>query len=135
MYYPPTLKAPQVASTRSSGTSLDEAASPARRRWESALAAVNRACIKLARFQAQESALSPEQRTLSVEDDLDERFSDLESARLAALGRLLSLSAPDLPALALKIDLFIDEAAWELADAQACLAALKVDARRLCRGG
>ncbi len=77
----------------------------------------------------EEAAIPHEQRTLADEDDLDERFNRLECARLAALAGLLRLPAPDLPALALKIALIVDEAAWELTDPQPCLAALKADAR------
>jgi hypothetical protein len=49
--------------------------------------------------------------------------------------RLLRAPAPDLPALALKIDLTVDDQAWELTAAAPCLAALKADADRLGRSG
>ena len=104
----------------------------AHRRWNRALVALDGAAARLARFRAEEAAMPLDRRTLLVEDDLDERFSRLQSARLAALGRVLRLPAPDRPALALKIALIVDEAAWELSDAQLCLAALKSDAQRLC---
>jgi hypothetical protein len=102
--------------------------------WNCALAAFHHAGTRLAAFRAEEAAIPWEKRTFAVENHLDERFSRLECARLAALARLLRVPAPDLPTLAVKIDLIIDEAAWELSDAETCLAALKSDARRLCHG-
>jgi hypothetical protein len=66
---------------------------------------------------------------------LEDRADDLECARLAALRRLLRSPAPDLRALALKIELVIDNQAWELRGAEPCLAALRQDARRLIGGG
>jgi hypothetical protein len=107
----------------------------ARRRWKRALAAVDRAAAGLDRFRAEEGAIPHEERTFAFENDLDERFSRLECARLGAIARLLRLPSPDLPALAVKIALIVDEAAWEFTDAEPCLAALKSDAQRLCNGG
>ena len=106
--------------------------SPATHLWNRALAALERSGARLELFRLEEAAIPHEQRTRADEDHLDERFSRLECARLAALTRLLRQPAPDLPALAVKIALIIDEAAWELTDAQPCLAALKADAQRLC---
>jgi hypothetical protein len=103
-------------------------------RWTRALAAFGQAGARLDDFRAEEAAIPLEQRTLAVDDDLDERFNRLECERLAALTRLLRVPAPDLPALTLKIDLIIAEAVWELSDAGSCLAVLKTDARRLCQG-
>lgn len=51
--------------------------------------------------------------------------------RLAALRRLLRTPAPDLPALAAKIELAVGNQAWELTGAELCFAALDADARRL----
>ena len=65
----------------------------------------------------------------------EEAAGDLECARLAALRRLLRTPAPDLPALALKIALIVDNEAWDLTGAEPCLAALKTDARRLLACG
>jgi hypothetical protein len=48
-----------------------------------------------------------------------------------ALVRLLRTPAPDAAALADKIDLLIAHQAWEFRAADACLAALSADARRL----
>lgn len=91
-----------------------------RDRWTRALAAFRRAQGRLAAFPAG----AP-----------DDPFDDLECARLDALRRLLRAPAPDLPALARKIELTIDDQAWELNGAEPCLAALKADARRLACGG
>ncbi len=109
--------------------------SPATHLWNRALAALDRSGARLDVFRLEEAAIPHEQRTFADEDDLDERFSRLECARLAALTRLLRQPAPDLPALAVKITFVLDEAAWELTDARPCLAALKADAQRICYGG
>ena len=65
---------------------------------------------------------------------MEERFNDLECARLAALGRLLEVRAPDPEAFALKLELAIDDQAWELTGAERFLAGLKADGRRFARG-
>ena len=109
------------------------ASAASRRRWDRALAAYGRAEARLATFRRQIALLPPERHAFPACEPLDERFDDLESLRLAALRRLLRAPAPDLPALSLKIDLTVDDQAWELTGAQPCLAALKADARRLCR--
>jgi hypothetical protein len=61
------------------------------------------------------------------------RYDALLDTFSNALRRLLRTPAPDLPALSLKIELAIDQAAWESAGGEACMAALKRDARRLAR--
>ena len=115
---------------------LPAAPSPASRgRWERALAAYRRAEARLAAFRRQIEALPPEQRAFPACEPFEDRFDDLESARLAALRRLLRAPAPDLPALALKIERTVDDQAWELTAAAPCLAALKADAHRLGRSG
>ena len=105
-----------VAAAASGGA----AQSPAPSRWTRALAGFRRAEARLA-------ALPP--------GNSDDLFDDFECARLDALRRLLRASAPDLPAFAVKIDLLVEDQAWELAGAKPCLAALKADARRLTGGG
>jgi hypothetical protein len=52
--------------------------------------------------------------------------------RPAALRRLLAVPAPDILALALKIELAVADQAWELTGADTFLPALAADARRLC---
>ena len=107
----------------------DEVAS--RSRWTRALAAYRRAEARLAAFRAEEALLPAAARAYPACAPLEERFGDLECARLAALRRLLRAPALDLPALALKIELTIDDQAWELTGAESSLAVLKADARRL----
>ncbi|MDQ4087129.1 MAG: hypothetical protein M3177_03810 [Pseudomonadota bacterium] len=106
---------------------------PAFTPWTRALGRYRGAEADLAAFRAWERSLPPERRAFPACEPLEERFNDLESARLDALRSLLRLPAPDLPAFALKIALTVDNQAWELTAAQPCLAALKADARRLCR--
>jgi hypothetical protein len=85
-------------------------------------------------FRADAEARALLEPAFAVIGPLEDRADDLECARLDALRRLLRLPAPDLAALALKIELAVDNEAWELTGAETCLAALKADARRLCRG-
>jgi hypothetical protein len=49
------------------------------------------------------------------------------------LRHLVRTPAPDLPAFAGKLDLAIDQDVASLTGGAACMAALKRDARRLCR--
>jgi hypothetical protein len=99
-----------------------------------ALAAYRRAEARVAAFKAAEARL-PEQRRAFPCDDLEEQFGRLDGLRLAALRRLLRLPAPDLAALALKLDLAIADLAWELEGCETCFAALQADASRLAHGG
>lgn len=105
------------------------------RRWSRALAGFRRSEARLAAFRAHAGSLPPERREFPACEPLEDRFDALESARLAHLRRLLAAPAPDLPALALKIDLILADQAWELTGVDPCLAALQADARRLCLGG
>lgn len=89
-----------------------------RRRWDRALALVRRA---EAAMRAAEGG---------PDDDL---FDRRLGAFYRALRRLLRTPAPDLRALALKLDLAIDHEIAELTGGKACLIALKRDARRLAR--
>jgi len=52
----------------------------------------------------------------------------------AALKRLVRTPAPDLRALALKLDLMLEEELWELTGADRCLDALRRDAHRFAGG-
>jgi len=63
-------------------------------------------------------------------DDEDEYGERLDSL-CDALRRLLRTPAPDLRALAIKIDLAMEHELGTLAGAAACLAAIREDARRL----
>jgi hypothetical protein len=80
----------------------------------------------LRRFRQAETAL----KAAAHEPDED-RYGDLVVGFNRALRKLLRTPAPDLPALALKVDLTIDHEVTELTGGAACLAALRCDARRL----
>jgi hypothetical protein len=113
-----------------------EAAEVAGRRvWDRALARFRRAEAALAAWRAEEATLPPARRAWPHSQALDDRFGRLDDVRLAALRRRLRAPAPDLAALSLKIDLVVGDQAWELSGADRFLAALKTDARKLCRGG
>lgn len=104
---------------------------PSRARWARALAAYRRAEAHLSAFQVGFARLPPAARAFPACQPFEDRYDELECARLAALRRLLRLPAPGLPALALKLELTIDDQAWEFTGAETCLAALKADARML----
>ena len=104
------------------------------RRWALTLAAYRRAEARVAGFKAEERKLSPARRAYPGCTDLEERFGELDSRRLAALRRLLRLPAPDIAALSLKLDLAVADQAWELTGCEHCFAALQAHARRLAGG-
>ncbi len=79
-----------------------------------------------ARFQAADTALAALAHT--PDEDLYDRAGTRHDR---ALVRLLRTPAPHTAALADKIDLLIAHQAWEFRAADACLAALSGDARRL----
>ncbi|HMG48684.1 MAG TPA: hypothetical protein VK614_14645 [Allosphingosinicella sp.] len=80
----------------------------------------------LTRFRRAQSIIDA-----AVHEPDQDRYDTLLDTFTAALRRLLRTPAPDLPALALKIELAIDQAAWESTGGEASMAALKRDARRL----
>ena len=108
-----------------------DASGPSRARWDRALAAYRRAEARVAAFKAEEARLPAGRRAFPCED-LEDRFGALDGLRLAALRRLLHAPAPDLAAIALKIELAVADLAWELTGCETCLEALAADARRLC---
>jgi hypothetical protein len=69
--------------------------------------------------------------TPPVHEPDQDRYDALLDTFSRALRRLLRTPVPDLPALALKIELAIDQAAWESTGGETSMAALKRDARRL----
>lgn len=89
---------------------------PSTEKWNRALAAFRRAQAVI-----DAAASEPDQR----------RYDALLDTFTAALRRLLRTPAPDLAALSVKIGLVIDHLAWELTGGEACMAALRRDARRL----
>ena len=80
------------------------------------------------RFQKADTALAALAGT--PDEDLYDRAGTRHDR---ALVRLLRTPAPHAAALADKIDLLIAHRAWEFRAADACLAALSSDARRLAR--
>jgi hypothetical protein len=80
------------------------------------------------RFQAADTALSALAGT--SDEDLYDRAGTRHDR---ALVRLLRTPAPHAAALADKIDLLIAHQTWEFRAADACLAALSADARRLAQ--
>jgi hypothetical protein len=77
------------------------------------------------RFQAAEIALA----ALAGTPD-EARYNRAGTRHDRALVRLLTTPAPHAAALADKLDLLIVHLAWELRAGDACLAAIRVDARR-----
>ena len=92
----------------------------------------------LARLEAAEAEVrAVERATAGGTAEEEESLEPVYMARLgehsAALLRLMKVRAPDLPALALKIELAIDQEVGSLTGGELCLAALKRDVRRLMR--
>lgn len=65
----------------------------------------------------------------------EEVYGDILCAFNRAPKRLLRAPAPDLPALALKLELAARESAWELTGAETCIVALAREARALSLPG
>jgi hypothetical protein len=110
------------------------AAVPVLRRWGAAVAAYRRSEIRVAAHRAGEACLPAGRRAFPCEA-LEAAFARVDSLRLAALRRLLLTPAPDLPALALKLELAVADSAWETSGCEDCLALAAADARRLAEGG
>jgi hypothetical protein len=92
----------------------------------------------LARLQAAEAEVRAVARlTAGGTAEEEEALQAVYDARLgehsAALLRLMKVRAPDLEALALKIELALDEEVGTLTGGELCLAALKRDVRRLMK--
>ncbi len=84
----------------------------------------------LAHFRRAEAALDA-----AAHEPDDDIFDAINAAFNNALRRLLRTPAPDLAALADKIELGIDQEIATLTGGESCLASLKRDTRRLCRQG
>lgn len=131
-------------------------ASAGRRRWERALTALRKAEAAVAAYRARDYlpareihaairgrwpipydfAADPEARatvsaSLAQFQPFEDHLNALDSVRDVALKRLLRTPAPDLPALALKIEHAVDEEVATLAGGGRCLAVLKADGWRL----
>ncbi|HET9639895.1 MAG TPA: hypothetical protein VFP12_11885 [Allosphingosinicella sp.] len=92
----------------------------------------------LARLEAAEAEVRAVERataggTAEEEEALEPVYRARLGAHTAALLRLMKVRAPDLPALALKIELAIDQEVGSLCGGELCLAVLKRDVRRLMR--
>jgi hypothetical protein len=70
-------------------------------------------------------------RAFVAEDPLDEVHGELGDAMYNALRALLVAPAPDVAALAVKLDLAVAHEVGTLAGGEACMAAIRADARRL----
>ena len=80
----------------------------------------------LARFHQAQTILD------SARSEPDEDAYDaLLDSHSDALTALLALPAPDLPALAAKLDVIVPQQAWELTGSEDCLEILRRDANRL----
>jgi hypothetical protein len=129
------------------------------RRWDQALAALREAEAAVAAYRASDYlaaheihvairarwpipydfAADPEARSLvraslTRFQPLEDSLNALDIERETVLNRLLLTPAPDLPALALKIELIVDEEVATFAGGERCLAALKTDGWRLAEG-
>lgn len=80
----------------------------------------------LARVHKAQAALD----AAAHEPDQD-RYDTLLDAHIDALSALLALPAPDLPAVAAKLDVIVTHLAWELTGSEDCLQFLRQDAHRL----
>jgi hypothetical protein len=83
--------------------------------------------IALTRFRGAEAAMQAGRSASQA------RFGRLSDTYYAALRRLLRTPAPDIAALARKLELAVDEEIFTLTGGDACLAALTRDARRLAK--
>jgi hypothetical protein len=95
-------------------------------KWEKALVT----------YRAAEAAMREcERRTAGApwaqQDAVEEEYGGRLDVLYAALGRLLRAPAPDLPALAVKIELAIDHEVGTLNGGEDCLETVRRDARRL----
>lgn len=129
------------------------------RRWDRALAALREAEAAVAAYRARDYlpaheihaairgrwpipydfAADPEAQaavraSLAGFQPFEDRLNALARVRERALKRLLRTPAPDLPALALKIELAVDEEVATLSGGERCLAVLKADGWRLANG-
>jgi hypothetical protein len=92
----------------------------------------------LARLRAVEAEVRAIERataggTAAAEEALEAVYMERLGQHSAALLRLMRVRAPDLAALALKIELAIDEEVGTLTGGEVCLAILKRDVRRLMK--
>jgi hypothetical protein len=94
--------------------------------WREALSAFREAEAALQAF-LDRTAGAPDEEQDAVEAEMDERLDALSPALLGLLGA----PAPDLEALAVKIETIVAHEGWSAAGGEACLAELAREARRL----
>ena len=94
--------------------------------WREALAAYRAAAAELQAYERR-TAGAPWEAQAAIEA----AHGDLSDALYEALRRLLKAAAPNLAALALKLDLVVEHEVGTLTGGEQCLAALRRDARRL----
>jgi hypothetical protein len=82
-------------------------------------------------FASDPEARAAVRASLAEFQPFEDRLNARHVKREVALNRLLRNPAPDLPALALKIELIVDEEVATLAGGERCLAAPKADGWRL----
>ncbi|HLL32229.1 MAG TPA: hypothetical protein VK403_14670 [Allosphingosinicella sp.] len=80
----------------------------------------------LARFNDAQAVLDA-----SKSEPDEDAYDALLDSHSDALAALLALPAPDLPALAAKLDVIVPQMAWELTGTEDCLERLRQDAHRL----
>ena len=97
-------------------------------KWQRALAR-----LRAAEAEVRAVARATAGGTAEEEEGLQEVYDARLGEHSEALRRLMKVRAPDLKALALKIELAIDEEVGSLTGGEACLAAVKRDVRRLMR--
>jgi hypothetical protein len=97
-------------------------------RWRRALARFEAAEAAAAALEGREGATHAEQFAL------EEAYGERLDVMYAALRRLMRAPAPDLAALGRKIVLAVDHEVATLWRGEACMAAVKRDALRLCGG-
>ena len=98
--------------------------------WERNLADYRRAEAELIRF-GRATGERAEELTYLIAWSVEKRFNDRVVLVCRGLRRLLKTPAPDLEALALKIELIVDQDVASLSGGPSCMAVLKADARRL----
>ena len=67
----------------------------------------------------------------AVSEPDQDAYDALLDSHSDAIAALLALPAPDLPALAAKLDAIVPQQAWELTGSEDCLEILRQDAHRL----
>lgn len=113
-------EAPPPAFAKGYGRSPSPANAGEELRWRQRLAAY-RAAEAAVRECERRTAGAPWEEQDAVEEEYGERLDALS----AALRRLFRAPAPDLPALAVKIELAIDQEVATLNGGEACLAVLR----------